>query len=234
MALASGQLGKMRMIFYYNADLPGIGVPYTPMYNPTSFSVSHAVTYDEAEKDTVGDMPKKFKNATPRSLSMELFFDGTGASPSSTDVLSNAVAVNTVDIRIQAFLKLAYQVSGANHKTSYVMVIWGTFIMTGVLKSANVTYTMFDTNGRPLRAKVNIVIEESISNSLIGKILKLFSPDLSKSHTVVAGDELALLCFKEYGDASLYTKVAEVNGLKNYRKLKPGMELLFPPINNLV
>ncbi|MDZ4784706.1 MAG: hypothetical protein SGJ02_01390 [bacterium] len=234
MAIASGQLGKMRMIFYYDADLPGIGVSYTPMYNPTSFSVSHAITYDEAQKDTVGDMPKKFKNATPRSLSMELFFDGTGASPSSTDALSNAVNVNTVDIRIQTFLKLAYQINGASHKSSYVMIIWGTFIMTGVLKSANVTYTMFDTNGRPLRAKVNVVVEESVSNSLIGKILKLSSPDLSKAHIVKAGDELALLCFKEYGDASLYTQVAKVNGLKNYRKLKPGMELLFPPINNLV
>jgi len=42
-----------------------------------------------------------------------------------------------------------------------------------------------------------------------------------------------LLCSQEYNDASLYPKVAAVNNLKNYRKLKQGMELLFPPIDNL-
>ena len=105
--------------------------------------------------------------------------------------------------------------------------------MTGVLTSANVTYTMFDSNGRPLRAKMNITIEENVSLDLLGKLLSLFSPDLSKSITVKEGDTLPLLCSQEYNDASLYPKVAAVNNLKNYRKLKQGMELLFPPIDNL-
>ena len=93
---------------------------------------------------------------------------------------------------------------------------------------------MFAPDGTPLRAKLAISVTEHIDTTLINKILKLESPDLSKAIVVNAGDTLPLLCFKEYGDSSLYPKVAKVNNLKNYRKLEQGMELLFPPINNLV
>ncbi len=234
MAFADGKLGKLTMIFYPVSFLPGVGVPYTPMYNPTSFTVSHTVSYDKGKKNVTGNTSKKFLRGNPRTVTMELFFDGTGASPSSSKGSGVNSAIKDVDLQIQIFMKLAYQVTSTIHKPNYVMLIWGTFLMTGVLKSANVTYTMFAPDGRPLRAKVNVTIEEHIDPGLLGRILQLSSPDLSKSVIVKEGDTLPLLCFKEYKDSSLYIKVAEVNNLKNYRKLKQGMELLFPPINNLV
>jgi hypothetical protein len=254
-----GNLGKITFVFYPSARAPGIGVSYTPMYNPTSFSVTHDVKYDKNEKPVYGTLSKKFLTIKPRTVSMELFFDGTGASPSSLggfgdtlslnsgilnsmgvsldlDKVANAVGpdVNTVEGQIQAFLKLSYQIAGAFHKPSYIMIVWGTFLMTGVLTSANVNYTMFDADGTPIRAKLAITIEEYVGNTLIAKLLNLQSPDLSKCIVVKEGDTLPLLCFREYGISNLYTKIAEVNNLKNYRKLKQGMELLFPPINNLV
>lgn len=257
-----GQLGKLAFIFYPSSKAPGIGVSYTPMYNPTSFSVTHDVKYDKSETPLFSNLVKKFLSVKPRTVSMELFFDGTGASPSSlgdfgstlsvnsgilnsmgttldldkfaNSVLPSNADINSVEGQIQAFLKLSYQIAGAFHKPSYIMIVWGTFLMTGVLTSANVTYTMFASDGTPLRAKLAITIEEHVGNTLISKLLNLQSPDLSKSITVKEGDTLPLLCFKEYGISNLYTKVAEVNNLKNYRKLKQGMELLFPPLNNLV
>lgn len=237
MAYLDGKLGKMLFIFYPKADLPGIGVPYTPMYNPTTFSLDYAVEHDEKSQPVASDFSKRFVSMKPRTLNLELMFDGTGASPSIAKGAGNAIAVNKgiqdVDTQIQAFLDLAYNISGDSHEPSYIMVAWGKFIMTGVLKTAKVNYTMFAADGTPKRARMNITIDEQVSSGLLTKLLKLLSPDLSKAIIVKEGDTLPLLCFKEYGDASLYTKVAEVNGLKNYRKLKQGMELLFPPIDNL-
>jgi hypothetical protein len=237
MAFAAGKLGKMIFIFYPKAKLPGIGTPYTPMYNPTSFFVTHEVQRDKKNKPVVSDFSKKFVSMKPRTLDLELLFDGTGASPSIATGAGNAIAVNKgisdVDKQIETFLTLAYTINGDSHEPNYIMVAWGTFIMTGVLKSAKVTYTMFAADGTPLRAKMNITINEQVNSGLLTKLLKLLSPDLSKAIVVKEGDTLPLMCFKEYGDSSLYVKVAEVNGLKNYRKLKQGMELLFPPLNNL-
>lgn len=236
----TAQLGKVKFIFYTDADVPGIGIPYQPAYNPTSFSVSHSLGYDDGKEVSASNLPKKFLGLNPRTLTMELFFDGTGASPSSTDLVAKATsalglpAINTVDIQVRAFLNLAYKIQPKTHEASFVMVIWGTFIMTGVVSSANVNYTMFAPNGRPLRAKVSLTINETISKKLLSKVLGLLSPDLSKSRIVKEGDTLPLLCFEEYNDSSLYPQVAAVNNLKNYRKLKQGMELLFPPIDNLL
>ncbi|MGZ3931030.1 MAG: CIS tube protein [Bacteroidia bacterium] len=234
MSILDGKLSKLTFIFYLNPKAPGLGVPYTPMYNPTSFSVSHKVAFDKAKKPLVGDNPKKIRHINPRTVSMKLFFDGTGASPSASRGVGANSAITRVDLQVEAFLKLAYQIDGTKHRPHYVMVVWGSFLLTGVLTKADVSYTMFAADGSPLRAEMDISIEESIDNSLLGKILGLLSPDLSKSIIVKEGDTLPLLCFQEYQDASLYTKVAKVNNLKNYRKLKQGMELLFPPINNLV
>lgn len=227
----TGQLGKIKFIFYADADKPGIGIPYSPAYNPTSFSVSYNTSFDTGKKPVVDSVVTKFEAKGPRTLTMELFYDGTGASPSSGDL--GLSSVNLVDVQVRTFLNLAAEVDSKEHQPRYIMVVWGTFIMTGVLTSASVNYLMFAPSGRPLRAKMNITIQESISDTLIGKILQLASPDLSKSIIVKEGDTLPLLCAQEYNDPSLYVKVAEVNNLKNYRKLKQGMELLFPPIDNL-
>ena len=236
-----GQLGKVKFIFYSKDDNGGInfGVPYTPAYNPTSFSVSYSASYDEGKALDTGDAVKKFNYVNPRTLTMELFFDGTGASPSSNDLASKAAsalglpAVNTVDAQIETFIGLAYDIDGDIHKPRYIQVIWGTFILNGVLASANVNYLMFSPDGRPLRAKMSITINENVASTLLSKLLNKHSPDLSKSIVVKEGDTLPLLCYQEYGDSSLYPKIAEVNNLKNYRRLKQGMELLFPPIDNL-
>ncbi|MFL5764154.1 MAG: hypothetical protein ACJ77K_09450 [Bacteroidia bacterium] len=234
-----GALSKILFSFYEDPQNPGgAGIPYQPAYNPSTFSVSHSTQFDTGEQ-IPATMQKKVTQLNPRVLTMELFFDGTGASPSSSDPIGKATAIaglpnlESVEGQIRTFLNLAYKINVKEHVPRYVMVTWGKFKMTGRLASANVTYKMFAPDGSPLRATMSITINESVPDSLWKAENMLLSPDLSKSRVVEEGDTLSLLCHKEYGDASLYTKVAEVNNLKNYRKLKQGMELLFPPIDNL-
>lgn len=232
-------MGKVKFIFYPDEEKPGIGgIPYEPVYNPTEFSVNYGTGYDGGEVPISADVSKKYTSTAPRNLSMKLFFDGTGASPSASSLgamASNAlgVHVNTVDLQIETFIGLASAVDNTKHRPRFVMIIWGSFIMTGVVTTMNVKYTLFQPDGRPLRATMDLTIKENIASSLVTKLLNLLSPDLSKCIVVKEGDTLPLLCYQEYNDASLYTKVAEVNNLKNYRKLEQGMELLFPPIDNL-
>jgi hypothetical protein len=237
MAFAKGQLGKFTIIFYPKSSLPGVGVTYTPMYNPTDFQVSYKVSRDKKEVTGKGNLSSSFLGMEARTLNFELFFDGTGASPSSVGQAISDASINSsiqsVEGQIQIFRKLAYMIVPADHQPNYMMIIWGTFIMTATLDSADVHYTMFSPDGTPLRAKMKVTVTEYIDDSLFSKILSFQSPDLSKSITVTEGDTLPLLCFREYGDSSLYAKVARVNNLKNYRNLKQGMQLLFPPLTNL-
>jgi nucleoid-associated protein YgaU len=44
------------------------------------------------------------------------------------------------------------------------------------------------------------------------------------------GDTLPLMCYRIYGDPKYYLQVAEANGLDNFRRLKPGTDIFFPPL----
>ena len=76
-----------------------------------------------------------------------------------------------------------------NNFTHQVCFEWGDMYYEGELKSINTTYTMFDSVGRPIRAKVNIAIylqDENITNGDMGywetayeKVFKNGSVDLS-------------------------------------------------------
>jgi LysM repeat protein len=56
------------------------------------------------------------------------------------------------------------------------------------------------------------------------------SPDLSHKVMVKAGDTLPLLCYRIYRDSSWYRDVARINNLDDFRDLKPGTRLVFPPL----
>ena len=55
------------------------------------------------------------------------------------------------------------------------------------------------------------------------------SPDLTHRRVVVEGDTLPQLCREIYGSPEHYLRVAQVNGLDDFRDLSPGQELFFPP-----
>ena len=57
------------------------------------------------------------------------------------------------------------------------------------------------------------------------------SPDLTHFRVVKAGDTLPLMAQQHYGAPGFVGLVVAANNLKNFRTLKVGQELYFPPIN---
>ncbi|MBC7863885.1 MAG: LysM peptidoglycan-binding domain-containing protein [Bacteroidia bacterium] len=230
MAFAAGLLGKMKLAFYTQLESGAIiPIPFPLQYNPSTFNVTHGSCYDATKLPLYGDKSKKFLSVRPRTLTMDLNFDGTGASPSNFGSIIPP-GVNLVDVQVKAFLTLAMDIQGPLHEPFNIVVVWGTFLMKGIVKSAVVTYNFFDRDGRPLRAKIAVTVEERLSHKKAVEEVGPQSADLTKSITVVDGDTLPNLCEATYGNAALYLEIARVNHLDNYRKLKPGMQLVFPPI----
>ena len=55
---------------------------------------------------------------------------------------------------IKAFKQLVYQYNGTIHSPNYLQVVWGGLAFKCRLTSLNIDYTLFDSNGAPLRAKL--------------------------------------------------------------------------------
>ncbi|MGR9053652.1 MAG: LysM peptidoglycan-binding domain-containing protein, partial [Gammaproteobacteria bacterium] len=58
----------------------------------------------------------------------------------------------------------------------------------------------------------------------------LSSPDLTHARMVLAGDTLPLMTERIYGTSKYYLRIAQINGLDDFRNLKPGSMLVFPPL----
>lgn len=211
---------------------------FVAMYNPTTFVRKNAIEYDDGQSGGTSKAEPKFVVIKPSDLSVELFLDGTGTSPSFINNKKEqngerAASDKSVDVQTQVdnFTKTCAEYYGNQHGPNYVKILWGKQLFKGVLTSMDVTFTLFDRHGVPLRAKIAATFLECISDTHRVKEDKNSSPDLTHVRTVLEGDTLPLMAHKIYGDPKYYLQVAQANGLKNYRKLRPGQTLYFPPID---
>jgi Contractile injection system tube protein len=199
---------------------------FEAMLNPTDYSHDRAIDYDKTK--TMGQLgsDQKFCAIKPETLSFKLLLDGTGAikypgagsTPPSVKELLKKLHDTTYDYK------------GDQHEPSVVQVLWGELIFHGRLTSQKVENTLFKPEGGSLRASVFLVFESFISNEEEAKQANKSSPDLSHGVIFRQGDTLPLLCYKIYRDASYYAKVARANNIINFRQIKSGTRIWFPPL----
>ncbi len=219
-----GALAKLKIEAY--TDPKYDGSPYktfTVMYNPKAYALKYEIEYDKKQAKGVSAQELRYVNSKPRNITLEFMLDGTGASGQVVEVKD----------KIKEFLDTAYAFNGDIHRPPYLKVAWGDLVMTCVLESADVSYSLFKPNGQPLRAKITAAFAEFIDESKRTAEERRSSPDLTHVHVVAAGESLPQLCHRYYRDQRFYLRVAEVNELQNFRRLVPGSKLRFPPIAKL-
>jgi len=200
------------------------GVPFIAMFNPESFSVRETVCWNV----NAAPGPKRpdpiYLKTQPRKFTIEFTLDGTGVN-------TNGVKI-PVTAQVALFRAVTTNVMGAIHRPMYLMVQYGTFINICVMNSSNVTYTMFDMFGLPIRAKISAEFTERTPKTLDNILGMLSSPDLTHRVQVKEHDLLPYLTYKTYNNQDYYLQVARINKIKNFRKLSSGIELRLPPIEN--
>jgi hypothetical protein len=199
-----------------------IGIPFLAMFNPESLSIKEDVDWTAECAPGSEGSDLHYKRTKPRTFTIELTIDGTGVN-------TNGVKI-PVTIQVALFRSATTGVKGMLHKPAFLLVQYGLFICTCVLNSSTVNYTMFDMTGLPIRAKITASFTERVVPTLSNILGMLSSPDLTHEKIVKEGDILPLLTYQEYNNQNYYLQVARINRLKNFRKLKAGTKLIFPPI----
>ncbi len=191
------------------------------LINPENYKVKNEQQF-ATSNTTNGSSAQtvKYKGGGTGLFEIVMFFDGTGV-----------LTTQKVDDQIKEVKDLVYQYNGDIHEPNYVKVYWGTqSLFQGRLKSWDVNYTMLDMDGTPMRAEVTVVLVSSVSARKKALEEKKSSADLTHVRTVLDGDNLPLMCYRIYGDSSYYMKVARYNELTNFRDIKPGDVITFPPV----
>lgn len=215
-----------------------IGTGYTTVLNPSNISHTFAVTYAKAEGASAtsgGDAggggstgstgntelgKTKAVSMGPETLGFELLLDGTGVTGTVIDVAKEIQWLSQAVFK-DPLLKTKDAMEG-------VTIGWGTTInFVGHLETFDVTYSLFDSQGNPLRARIRL--------SFIGSsnLTKVDQQPKRKTNTQVVdineSDKLSIVCKSVYNSPLTYIAVAKANKLTNVRKLKPGTKLTLPP-----
>lgn len=202
--------------------------------NPEQFSQSFKVSYDRQQAAGSQGTDPEFKVTKPEELVLNFTIDGTGVVP----VKGQANAFHKdVTGQVEEFLKLVYVMNSETHKPNFLRLLWGNVSFGDqnsfdcILKDLTIDYTLFASDGKPLRAKLKATFLSYVEAGRRIREEGKKSPDVTHVRTVKAGENLPLMTHRIYGDQSYYLQVAKANGLVNFRRLRTNTNLQFPPID---
>ncbi len=215
-----GKLKKMKIEAFDSLKYDSRVDEFIVLFNPNTYSQKYEIKYDDAQGQGTTGSAQKFIKIAPQEYSFDFLFDGTGVSSEKREVAED----------IETFLNLTAKNQGDIHRPYFLQISWGTLITRCILKTASISYSLFKPDGAPLRAKVTASFSENIEDTLRSAEEGNNSPDLTHHRVVKEGDRLPLMCYKIYKNPGYYLQVAKFNGLRNYRKLKVGSVIQFPPL----
>ncbi|MEN0005015.1 MAG: LysM peptidoglycan-binding domain-containing protein [Bacteroidota bacterium] len=202
------------------------------LINPESFQRETEIKYNKRQPLGSPGANLRFMQIPAERVSFKLIFDGTGLITTGPTNLYEGKKIKTVKEQINAFKAIATDYQGKVHEPYYLKLTWGDFSFTGVLIKLNVTYKLFKSDGTALRAEADVTFSSSLPKKKQETDKKTSSPDMTHVETVRAGDRLPALCDAIYESPNYFIQVAKSNNLNHFRRIKPGKELLFPPIKN--
>ncbi|CAL9285800.1 LysM peptidoglycan-binding domain-containing protein [Streptomyces griseoincarnatus] len=196
-------------------------------FNPSTLELSKTTEWRRTPSRMAAESAlPEFVGSGPRTLSLEVFLDATAKHDNSVE--------QAVEKLMKACVPTKASLGRKKPASPWVRFEWGTARTTsfdGVLSSLSVTYTLFDVDGKPLRATCRLSIEEA-SVGPAGQNPTSGARTARSTHTVVAGDSLALLAWQEYGDATAWRAIAEANDIDDPMTLVPGTELVVPALSD--
>lgn len=210
---------------------------FEAMFNPTELKWSFGIEASMRAAINKSAGPAQYQYTHPETLSLKLYLDGTHVEYTLLErtylkVASGQPFFSSVRERLNAFRHVAYQYKSDIHEPPHLCLKWGAAIgqFNCRLRSYEVTYTLFDRDGTPLRAELDIKFIADPKPNEVALTENKQSPDMTHARTVRAGDTLPMLTAAIYGSAEHYLDVARYNDLDNFRSLSPGQQLLFPPL----
>jgi nucleoid-associated protein YgaU len=191
-------------------------------FNPTQYVRKKENTFAEIQVPGLESPPLQYVRGGAETLSMDLLVD-------TSDTLENVREKYVDGVR-----NLLNQ-DGKLHAPPIVAFEWDEkTIFKGVLTSLEVTYTLFDVNGTPLRAKLAVMIKEyrPIAIQYLETGAKQTSPDVEKRYVARAGETLSSISAAVFRDPSQWREIALANAIADPRRIAPGTVLTIPRLTD--
>jgi nucleoid-associated protein YgaU len=201
-------------------DLPDPPINFS--YNPEGYEASVNAEWDSKLQAATNGSSLQFKGVHPQEMTVKILLDTFAIPPMPPQVYIP---------QLEAFLRpTSASIDAKVGKAPEVMLGWGTNIIMerAVVTKLSVTFQRF-LLGEPVRAEAAVTLKAvppptalPATNPTSGGLATL------KTHTMVAGDSLASVAYKEFRNPNRWRALAEFNGIDDPMRVKPGTQLLIP------
>jgi nucleoid-associated protein YgaU len=190
-------------------------------YNPTQLAIQKSSAWTDTPARGAASAPRpEFVGAQARTLTLTLLLDG---SDGKHDVAKDAET-------LQSWCNPTPEsLTRGTPQPPLVQLEWASpALFDAYLSTVNVTYTLFDRDGTPLRANVDVTLRES-PRAAAGQNPSSGAPPGHGTHVLAAGDSLQAIAHREYGEAALWRGLARYNRIADPLRVRPGTRLDLPP-----
>ena len=195
-------------------------------FNPKELSLTKSAKWERKPArgaSTAG--PPEFAGADPSKLSLEMFFDEAETRDGSV--------VGNVERLLGCCVPTEESRGRKKACPPLVVFHWGQIVgFPAFVTQVSAKYTLFASDGTPLRATCSVSLEE-LAGDLSGQNPTSGALAARRHHTVVDGDSLASVAYREYGDPTMWRALAAYNGIDDPMRLRAGTELLVPAPEDL-
>lgn len=222
----AGELEKLKVVAYSDPEFNNkiADGEFSTLMNPEKYTYHYKIEADETQAAGTSTVSPKFNKKLPENLELDFVFDRSGV------INGYASSDDGIIDDIEKFKKVILDYNGDEHKPNYLIISWGTLLFKGAMTEMNVEFKLFKPDGTPIRAIAKGKFQGFVEDNLRAAKENNKSPDLTHYRTVTEGDTLPLMSYTIYGDSKYYLEVARVNNIANFRKLKTGQKLFFPPL----
>lgn len=205
-----------------------LGTPVTFMFNPSQLQLTKSASWvPHVARGAESAGIAEFSGSEPKTLGIEIFLD-------ATDTHDQSVRTR-VDTLLTCCVPTKKSVTAKAPSPPWVRFTWGQFQSVSFyayVSQISATYSLFDTDGTPLRATCSLTLNE-ISGSTPRQNPTSGALVTNRAHRVVVGDSLEMLAYQEYGDPTAWRVIAKANGIDDPVRLRPGTEVLVPAAEEL-
>lgn len=199
----------------------------TFQFNPKEVTISKSAQWEKKPaKGAKKAGPPEYNGADPCKLTVEMFFDSTLKSDTSV--------VASVEKLFSCCVPLDKTCTTKKPMPPLVVFKWGGITsFPAYVTQVNAKYTRFASNGVPIRAVCTVNLEEmpseaGMQNPTSGVLA------VERVHTLIEGDNLALVAYQEYGDPALWRRLAAYNRVDDPMRIRPATQILLPPVESLL
>lgn len=195
------------------------------MFNPKEYTFTKQNRWTQG-KNSGNDIPQlEFSNGQPATLKMQIFFDTYASDKKDVrkEYTDHIWSLMMVDEGLM-------DQKTKKSRPPMVRFQWGDmWSFDAVITNISQKFILFLDNGTPVRAMLDVTFQQVKDT----KQLRPQNPSSGgdggqRVWTTNAGDTLAGIAYKFYGDTSRWRSIANANRLTQVRELTPGIRLVIP------